>query len=622
MYEEAGGYDITLTVVDSLGATSTVTHTVEVVEEAFLARDSFARNVASGWGAADTGGTWTGTAGLSVTDGEGRISIGKSQTRTATLGSARAAEFDMSLVFSADKVADGGGIHFNAVGHKDSDGEYRAKLRISAAGAVNVGVATVIGTTETLIANKLLAGYTYTAGSKLNVRFAAAEATGDRTELKVKVWPVGAEEPQDWTISAMNAESRLQGTGQFGVTAYGTGSITNGPVIVSVDDLVVRGAGGDTPHAAPTARIASVENGLAVAFDGTGSTADGDADIAGYEWNFGDGATSTNAKPDHTYSANGSYTVTLTVTDSAGMRSVAATANITVAHIAPTARFDATATGLGVALNGSASTAASGASLAYQWTWGDDSAAGSGATATHTYGSEGSYDITLKVTDSKGATDSVTKTVQVSDGTFIARDDFGRDIAGGWGTADTGGAWTAGAGFSVSDGAGRILVGKSQTRIASLNAVSARDTDARLTFSTDKVADGGGLHLNFVAQRTSEGEYRAKLRISSAGVIAVGVAKVVGTTETLIANRNLSGYTHTAEAKVNVRFQTVAEGAGTTLRVKVWPEGTEKPTAWWVTTTDSESALQTAGQVQVRTYATGTVTNGPVTVSIDGLSIR
>ncbi|RZI91607.1 MAG: PKD domain-containing protein, partial [Microbacterium sp.] len=436
------------------------------------------------------------------------------------------------------------------------------------------------------------------------------------------VWPVGTEEPTDWTISAINAEARLQGSGQFGVTAYGTGSITNGPVNVSVDNLVVRGQGGDTPHVAPTARIASDANGLAVAFDGTGSEAADGATITGYEWNFGDGDTSTAAKPNHTYSANGTYAVTLTVTDSTGARSTAATASLTVAHVAPTARFDATATGFDVAVNGSASTAASGASLTYQWTWGDDSAAGSGATATHTYGAEGSYDITLKVTDSKGATDSVTKTVQASDASFIVRDEFGRNVTSGWGTADTGGAWTAGTGFSVADGVGKILVGKSQTRIASLDSVSAREIDERVTFSTDKVADGGGMHLNFVAQKTTEGEYRAKLRISSAGVIAVGLAKVVGTTETLIANRNLTGYTHAADTKVNVRFQTVADGASTILRVKVWPEGSEEPTAWWVTTTDAEAVLQAAGQVQVRAYATGTVANGPVTVSIDGLSIK
>jgi len=37
-----------------------------------------------------------------------------------------------------------------------------------------------------------------------------------------------------------------------------------------------------------------------------------------YNWNFGDGGTSTDASPSHTYAANGNYIVTLTVTNAEG----------------------------------------------------------------------------------------------------------------------------------------------------------------------------------------------------------------------------------------------------------------------------------------------------------------
>jgi len=53
-----------------------------------------------------------------------------------------------------------------------------------------------------------------------------------------------------------------------------------------------------------------------VSFDGTGS-ADNHY-VASYKWDFGDGTTSDEAKPKHTYSAEGTYTVSLTVYDSAG----------------------------------------------------------------------------------------------------------------------------------------------------------------------------------------------------------------------------------------------------------------------------------------------------------------
>jgi PKD repeat protein len=74
----------------------------------------------------------------------------------------------------------------------------------------------------------------------------------------------------------------------------------------------------------PTASFtgpASGVAGAAVTFDGGGSS-DPDGSITGYSWSFGDGKTSA-AGPTtpHTYSAPGTHTVTLTVTDSSGLQS-------------------------------------------------------------------------------------------------------------------------------------------------------------------------------------------------------------------------------------------------------------------------------------------------------------
>jgi len=68
------------------------------------------------------------------------------------------------------------------------------------------------------------------------------------------------------------------------------------------------------PNIAPTAAFTWESNGLAVDFDGTSST-DPDGTIVSYEWNFGDGNTATGTTTDHTYAAEGTYTVRLTVTD-------------------------------------------------------------------------------------------------------------------------------------------------------------------------------------------------------------------------------------------------------------------------------------------------------------------
>lgn len=55
-----------------------------------------------------------------------------------------------------------------------------------------------------------------------------------------------------------------------------------------------------------------------LACDFTFTGGDSDGTIAAYDWNFGDGADGNTPDPAHTYSAGGTYTVTLTVTDDDG----------------------------------------------------------------------------------------------------------------------------------------------------------------------------------------------------------------------------------------------------------------------------------------------------------------
>lgn len=65
---------------------------------------------------------------------------------------------------------------------------------------------------------------------------------------------------------------------------------------------------------------------------------------------------------------------------------------------------------LAVRVSGEASTATSGTIAGYAWTFGDGGSA-TGATADHTYGTVGTYQIALSVTDSKGRTGSTTVNV-------------------------------------------------------------------------------------------------------------------------------------------------------------------------------------------------------------------
>ena len=77
---------------------------------------------------------------------------------------------------------------------------------------------------------------------------------------------------------------------------------------VSIDDG--SGTGGNLP---PTADFTFTTDNLTVTF--TDISSDIDGEITAWSWVFGDGGTSTIKNPTHTYSASGTYDVSLTVTD-------------------------------------------------------------------------------------------------------------------------------------------------------------------------------------------------------------------------------------------------------------------------------------------------------------------
>jgi PKD repeat protein len=77
--------------------------------------------------------------------------------------------------------------------------------------------------------------------------------------------------------------------------------------------IVVSQAGNQSPVASFTYTCID----LTCDFDASGSS-DPDGSIAGYEWDFGGGNTGSGIAASHTYAAEGTYTVILTVTDDDG----------------------------------------------------------------------------------------------------------------------------------------------------------------------------------------------------------------------------------------------------------------------------------------------------------------
>jgi gliding motility-associated-like protein len=128
-----------------------------------------------------------------------------------------------------------------------------------------------------------------------------------------------------------------------------------------------------------------------------------------YEWNFGDGGTSTLPNPTHVYAAMGSYTVTLIAINSTGCRDTIVKPNaITIGSV--TGAFtgpDSVCVGAVAAFVNTSTPAPGGAT----WDFGDGTGA-TGINAAKVYAAAGTY--TVKMIANFGAcTDSATKTITV-----------------------------------------------------------------------------------------------------------------------------------------------------------------------------------------------------------------
>ncbi|MFC7308177.1 carbohydrate-binding protein [Streptomyces monticola] len=126
--------------------------------------------------------------------------------------------------------------------------------------------------------------------------------------------------------------------GALYVLDYGTG--TDNQAVHRIDYV---GVGNRNPVAVAKADRTSGQSPLAVNFSSAGSN-DPEGAALTYAWTFGDGGTSTAANPSHTYTANGTYTAKLTVTDPQGLAGTASVL-ITVGNTAPTVSLNTPADG-------------------------------------------------------------------------------------------------------------------------------------------------------------------------------------------------------------------------------------------------------------------------------------
>lgn len=132
----------------------------------------------------------------------------------------------------------------------------------------------------------------------------------------------------------------------------------------------------------------------------------------GWTWNFGDGSSSTEQNPTHSYAQAGTYTVTLTARNAGG--SSTKSQFVTVAN-PPTANFTFQVSGLQATFTDSST----GGPTAWSWDFGDGSAS-TAQSPSHEYAQAGSYTVRLTVSNAAGS-NTASKVVSIADNRPAAR---------------------------------------------------------------------------------------------------------------------------------------------------------------------------------------------------------
>jgi len=152
------------------------------------------------------------------------------------------------------------------------------------------------------------------------------------------------------------------------------------------------------------------------------ASTDSDGTLTGWTWGFGDGVTSTERQPAHSYSKGGTFTVTLSVTDNHGSSHQSST-QVTVtapssppppppANKPPQADFGVACRDLTCTFT-DRSKDDDGRIASWRWSFGDGRTS-SERSPSHSYGTPGRYTVVLTVTDNGGAGDSQTHEAEPS----------------------------------------------------------------------------------------------------------------------------------------------------------------------------------------------------------------
>jgi hypothetical protein len=213
-----------------IGPNTPIRYRLRIVEDTFNGR-----TVASGWGTASDGHTWSATAAHSVSGGAGLVAItAANNAREAYLTDAGALDTDTIYSVSLSAVTTGQPwISALLLRRSDASNQYRVHTELKPAGVVTIKLTRVEDGSITDIIEDLTTAATYSAGTKVWTRVQV-----DGGILRAKVWSgVLADQPDAWNIWSTLVRLEAGGIGLYQWRFAGNTNV--GTLTASIDDLTV-----------------------------------------------------------------------------------------------------------------------------------------------------------------------------------------------------------------------------------------------------------------------------------------------------------------------------------------------------------------------------------------------
>jgi len=251
------------------------------------------------------------------------------------------------------------------------------------------------------------------ASQTLTIDATSTLPTGYVQKIQLLVNGVWTDQSTASTASSVTVNApTVAGTYYYRFVTGQVSTISSSECVVASNQITI------TAYATPTAAFSVADTTcLGVASTFKDQSVANNGTIGAWQWDFGDGATSTLQNPSHIYNAAGNYTTKLTVTNSNGCISTTVSKLIHIGAL-PTASFNYSSPDCvtGAVTFTNLSTTSDGSITTWLWNYGDGTieTKTSSAAFQHTFTTAGVYPVTLVVTTNSGCSSTITQNILVS----------------------------------------------------------------------------------------------------------------------------------------------------------------------------------------------------------------